>query len=145
MLPALAGANLIYGLGMLEMGMTFSFGQLVADNEMAKMIKHALRGVPVSDETLAVDAIRATGAFGDFLGHDSTLRHMRSVQSLPTLFDRNTREDWQQAGGTDLAYRAAEKAHHILDHHRPEPLSQSVLDDLRSIISEEERVCGVTK
>ncbi|MBW2677288.1 MAG: trimethylamine methyltransferase family protein, partial [Deltaproteobacteria bacterium] len=29
LLPALAGANLIYGAGMLEAGMTFSFGQLV--------------------------------------------------------------------------------------------------------------------
>ncbi len=32
MLPALAGANLIYGLGMLEMGMTLSLGQLVIDD-----------------------------------------------------------------------------------------------------------------
>ena len=29
-LPALAGANVIYGLGMLEMGITFDLAQLVA-------------------------------------------------------------------------------------------------------------------
>ena len=42
LLPALAGANLIYGLGMIEMGMTIDFGQLVMDNEFARMIKHTL-------------------------------------------------------------------------------------------------------
>ena len=39
LLPALAGANLIYGPGMLEMGMTFSFGQLIIDDEIAAMVK----------------------------------------------------------------------------------------------------------
>jgi len=41
----LAGANLIYGLGMLESGMTFDFGQLVLDAEFARMIKHAVHGI----------------------------------------------------------------------------------------------------
>jgi trimethylamine--corrinoid protein Co-methyltransferase len=31
-LPALAGANLIYGLGMIEMGMTIDFGQLTMNS-----------------------------------------------------------------------------------------------------------------
>ncbi|NIO04388.1 MAG: Trimethylamine methyltransferase MttB, partial [Proteobacteria bacterium] len=61
--PALAGANLIYGLGMLEMGMTLSFAQLVMDNEFARMIKHVVKGIPVNDETLAVDVIREIGPF----------------------------------------------------------------------------------
>jgi trimethylamine--corrinoid protein Co-methyltransferase len=46
LLPALAGANLIYGLGMLEMGMTISFGQMVMDNEFAGMIKYLVRDSP---------------------------------------------------------------------------------------------------
>ena len=32
----LAGANIIYGLGMLEMGMTISYSQLLMDAEMAE-------------------------------------------------------------------------------------------------------------
>ena len=46
LLPALAGANLIYGLGMIESGMTFDFGQLVMDDEFAGMIKHVRRRHP---------------------------------------------------------------------------------------------------
>ena len=78
-MAALAGANQIYGAGMIESGVTFDFGQLVMDDEFAAMIKHVVHGIPVSDETLAVDDIAAVGAFGDFLWLDRTLRHMREL------------------------------------------------------------------
>ncbi len=39
LLPALAGANTLYGAGMLELGMTFSMEQLVIDNDIIKMTK----------------------------------------------------------------------------------------------------------
>ena len=66
LLPALAGANLIYGLGMLESGVTFDFGQLVMDNEFARMIRHAVGGIRVDDESLAVEDIAAVGPVTDF-------------------------------------------------------------------------------
>ncbi|NIS68578.1 MAG: [trimethylamine--corrinoid protein] Co-methyltransferase, partial [Proteobacteria bacterium] len=55
LLPALAGANLIYGMGMLELGVTFSFGQLMIDNEIAGMVKRVVQGIRVADDTLAVE------------------------------------------------------------------------------------------
>ena len=58
MLPALAGANLIYGMGMLEMGQVLSFSQMVMDNEFAAMIKRSIRGIEVNDELMAVDLIK---------------------------------------------------------------------------------------
>jgi trimethylamine--corrinoid protein Co-methyltransferase len=140
----LAGANLIYGLGMLEMGVTFDFGQLVMDNEFARMIKHAVQGIPVNDETLAVDVIKEVGPFKDFLSHKHTLRHMRS-QSQPVLIDRRRRSKWEQAGGTDIYQRATEKAREILETHKPEPLPDSVLSTLRSIVEETEDELGVSK
>ena len=78
-MPALAGANLIYGLGMIESGMTFDFGQLVMDDEFAGMIKQCVRGIRVDDEALAVDVIDDIGPFGDFLSHDHTMAHMRET------------------------------------------------------------------
>ena len=64
-MAALAGANLIYGAGMIESGVTFDCGQLVMDNEIARMIKHVVNGIPVDDETLAVEDIAGVGPFGD--------------------------------------------------------------------------------
>ena len=137
----MAGANLIYGLGMLESGVTFDFGQLVMDNEFARMIKHTVAGIPVDDETLMVDEVHAVGAFGDFLSRDSTLRHMRE-QSQPKLMDRRVREDWRLAGGTDLQQRATAEAVRILDHHIPEPLPREVVAELRAIVQDAERELG---
>jgi trimethylamine--corrinoid protein Co-methyltransferase len=141
-LAALAGANLIYGLGMLDMGMTLDWAQLVMDNEMAGMIKHVVRGIPVTDETLAVDVIHEIGPFGDFISHDHTRKHMRTIQSQPKLIDRRRRDFWLQLGGTDLAQRAKEEAKYILKTHKPDPLPPGVASTLRSIVQNaEEELC----
>ena len=126
------------------MGMTIDFGQLVMDNEFARMIKHIVRGIPVNDETLAVDAIKEIGVGKDFLSHDSTYNHMRS-QSQPKLIDRRIREDWEASGRTDIYQRATEEAQHILETHKPDPLPDDVLSTMRSIIEESEAELGVSK
>jgi len=99
-MAALAGANLIYGLGMIESGMTFDFGQLVMDNEFARMIKYAVGGIPITDETLSVDVTKEIGPFSDFLSHENTYRYMRT-QSRSKLIDRRVRQRWIDAGRTD--------------------------------------------
>ncbi len=129
---------------MLEMGVTFDFGQLVMDNEFAAMIKHAIKGIPVNDETLAVDVIKEIGPFKDFLSHKHTLKHMRS-QSQPVIIDRRRRSKWEQLGGSDIYQRATEKARDILENHKPEPLPKDVLSTLRSIVEDAEGELGVSK
>ncbi len=124
------------------MGMTIDYGQLVMDNEFARMIKYAVQGIPVNDETLAVDVMHDVGPKNDFLGHDHTFKHMQE-QSQPTLIDRRMREDWEADGSTDLHQRATEKARHILETHQPEPLPEEVLAKLRSIVEEAEEELGI--
>ena len=97
LLPALAGANLIYGLGMLESGVTIDYAQLVIDAEFARMVKYCVPGIRVDDETLSVDVIADVGPFSDFLSHDDTFKGMRS-QSQSKLIDRRVREDWTASG-----------------------------------------------
>ena len=138
----MAGANLIYGLGMIEMGMTIDFGQLVMDNEFAKMIKFVLNGIPVNDEMLAADVIHEIGIGKDFLSHDSTFNYMRS-QSQPKLIDRRTREAWKDLGSKDIYQRAQEEARHILETHKPDPLPAHAPAALREIIKAAEDELGV--
>jgi trimethylamine---corrinoid protein Co-methyltransferase len=141
-MAALAGANLIYGAGMIESGVTFDSAQFVMDNEIARMIKHTIAGVTVSDETLAVDDIAAVGAFGDFLSLDATLRHMREL-SQPAVLDRRVREDWEARGATDLYTRARETARDIIREHRPEPLPADVAARIHAIVQETDVASGV--
>jgi len=137
-MAALAGTNLIYGLGMIESGVTFDYAQLVMDDEIARMVKHVVRGIRVDDETLAVDDIAAVGSFGDFLSLDATMRHMREA-SQPELIDRRVREDWEARGSTDLYQRSLQKARHVLETHRPEPLPDDVLARIRQIVDDADR------
>ncbi len=133
---------MIYGLGMIESGITFDYGQLVMDNEFAAMIKHTVNGVEVNDQTLSVDIIDEIGPFGDFISHDSTFDHMRS-QSQPHLINRQIRENWELAGSRDLYEHACEKARHLLETHEPQPLPDSTLVELRAIVNSAEEERGV--
>jgi trimethylamine--corrinoid protein Co-methyltransferase len=133
-LTALAGANLIYGLGMLESGVTFDYGQLVMDNEFANMIKHVVNGIPVNDETLAVDVISKVGPFNQFLTERHTLNHMRAT-SQPKIIDRNVRDKWANDGAKEMHARALEKARDIIANHKPTPLPDEVRAEMRSIVN----------
>lgn len=144
LLPALAGANVIYGLGMLEMGITFDLAQLVLDHEIAEMILYALRGIPVNDETLAVNVIKEMGIGKDYLSHDTTFQHMKS-QSQAQLIDRRMREDWEAAGSKDIYQRAQEKVIDILETYEPQPLPEKVRKNIRSIVEAAEKELGVFK
>jgi trimethylamine--corrinoid protein Co-methyltransferase len=145
LLPALAGANIIYGSGSLEMGTTLDWAQLVMDNEFAGMIKHMVQGIPVNDAMLAVDVIGEVGPFGDFISHEHTRKYMKTLQSQPKLIDRRRRDFWQQLGGTDLAQRAREEAKYILKTHKPDPLPPGVISTLRSVVEAAEAELCVPK
>ena len=135
---------MIYGLGMLESGITFDFGQLVLDCEFARMIKHTVRGIRVSDDTLALDVIKEIGPGGHYLMHEHTLKGMRG-QSRPELIDRQMREVWEKAGATTAYERATTKAKWILENHHPDPLPDDILDKIRAIIDDTEKAMGITK
>ena len=138
MLPALAGANVIYGLGMLEMGITFDLAQLVLDHEIAGMVLHSLNGIVVNDETLSVDVIRELGIGKDYMSHESTYKHMKS-QSQAQIIDRRMREDGETAGGTDAYKRAPGRMIEILETYEPPPLPANVLNTIQSIVEEAEK------
>ena len=136
-LPALSGCNVIYGLGMLEMGITFDLGQLVLDNEIAGLIKQAVNGIEVNDKTLSVDLIKEIGPFKDYLAHKSTFDHMRSI-STPTLINRQMRHQWEKAVNKDVYEKAWDEAKRILNTYTPPQLSESVLKEVRSIVTQAE-------
>jgi trimethylamine--corrinoid protein Co-methyltransferase len=129
---------------MMESGVTFDCAQFVADNEFARMVKHAIAGIPVTDETLMVEDIHQIGSAGDFLSLDSTYRLMRD-QSRAGLLDRRVREDWEARGSTDMYERARIEALEIMESHRPEPLDDASKRRIRQIVAKSDRdLAGVS-
>lgn len=141
MMAALAGANVIYGMGMLEMGVTFSYAQLMLDDAIAKMVQRVVSGVDVTDETLAVDVIKEVGGGQgkQFLTSPHTSEFMRKEQIVGGLFDRSARQTWMmKTGGRDVAAVAADAAREVLETHKPEPLDAVVQKEIRRLVESAE-------
>jgi trimethylamine--corrinoid protein Co-methyltransferase len=138
LLPALAGANLIYGAGMLEAGMTFSFGQLVIDNEIAAMVKRIVNGVSLDDELMGVDLIKKVGIGNNFLTQRHTLKHLETEQVQATIIDRRMRGAWEKRGSKSLIQSANQKAAELLETHEPKPLPEELIKELKRIVKSAE-------
>jgi trimethylamine--corrinoid protein Co-methyltransferase len=139
MLAAQGGANLIYGAGMIELGMAFDFAQLIIDSEIFKMVLHAAKGFDVTEATLAVDIIKEVGIGGEFVSHTHTNKNFKSIQSNSSVINRKPREQWLDDGAKDMTQAAYEKAIEILETHVPTPLDPEAAATIRRIIEEAEK------
>ena len=138
MLPALAGSSIILGMGMLEMGMTMSYEQLLIDAEIVRMIRRTMQGIAVNDETLAMDVIKAVGPAGTYLNQRHTMKHMRRESSQTKLIDRQMYEGWEKQGKKDMFARANEESKKILETHKVKPLPEAMTKEIKRIIKEAE-------
>ncbi len=111
---ALSGVDFIVMGGLLDALMSFDFGQLVIDNEIARMIKQVRSGFDFSDETVSLDEIKATGPAGMFAANPSTLQRMNTATFMPQVADRKLREQWEQEGASSVHQRAMNRALDIL-------------------------------
>ncbi|MDP4128296.1 MAG: trimethylamine methyltransferase family protein [Bacillota bacterium] len=134
---ALAGANIVYGAGCLESGLTFDYAKMMMDAEQIRRIFHVIRGIEVNDKTIALDVIHEVGPGGEFMTHQHTFENMRSMSQCK-LFDRRNRDGWMERGGKDLTERAYEEAKHVLETHKPAPLTDGAAETMKSIIEDYE-------
>lgn len=108
------GVNIVWGAGNLESTMCMSAETLVIDDEIIGGIRRFLRGIPVADETLALDVILKVGHGADFLSTDHTLRHFREEIRHTRLPTRGKRDVWERQGAHALDERAAARVQEIL-------------------------------
>lgn len=128
---------MIYGVGMLDSGMTWDYAQAVMQNEMVGMILKAVGGIPINDDLMALDVIESVGPGGEYLTHAHTFANMRQ-QSQVTLFNRKTREAWEAGGAKNIVDTSYAMALDILKTHAPDPLPEPVQVTLNEIFEEAE-------
>jgi trimethylamine--corrinoid protein Co-methyltransferase len=131
-----AGVSLVWGVGQLESEMTFSPAQAVLDQEILAYMRRLLRGVEVTEESLALEVIRETGIGGDFLGSEHTLNHFRGELYEPGLLWRKKRDDWVRDGSRDLATRAEARADDLIAAPRPPCLTADQEKELERLARE---------
>jgi len=120
-LAAQAGANLVYeSAGMLASLLVCSPEMMVIDNDLLGAANRTVRGIEVTEDTLAVEVIEqvVTGP-GHYLGHEQTLRLMERDYLYPEVGDRLSPEDWAEAGAASAADRAHTYVERTLGSHFP--------------------------
>lgn len=133
----LSRCNLVHDGGYLEFGNTSSLEMVTMNNELVAMSRFFLGGIPVTEDTLALDAIRRVSGGGPgsiFLMDDHTFEHFMEAQFLPTLLDRSRHDAWEAAGAPDLYRRCNAEARRILAEHEVEPKSNEVLKGIEGIL-----------
>jgi len=128
--PLLNGANIVHDIGFMDAGLQGSLQLMAIADDMLGWIRAATAGVPVTEETLALDVVEELGPEGDYLSHDHTYRHFKDAY-YSKLADRQIHSAWEADGSTTMAERAALKVEAILENHKPEPLSDEIKKALR--------------
>lgn len=126
-------ADMLLGVGFLHGSRIWSYEQMLMDCEIYDIVHKMMQGIPVNEETLAMDAIRAVGPGGNFLAQKHTRRHMRDLY-MPRYMDRRPYNEWAEKGdgARDWAHQQAVQ---ILESHQPETLEPQLSSELGRIIT----------
>ncbi len=125
---ALAGANHVAAYpGIVGSLLGQSFEGLIIDNDMLGSIMRVVRGIEVTDETLSYDVIKDVvfGA-GHYLGHEQTLKLMKSEFLYPEISDRHNLGDWNDAGRQTLYDQAHTRLKSMLADYYPQYIDPAV-------------------
>jgi len=140
-LAAASGSDMLLGLGLINGSRIFSHEQLLLDAEIYSIVRATLKGIPVTDEDLALEAIAAVGPAGDYLISPHTRRHMRAMWKS-RFMDRRPMGTVETDGGGPGAWAKA-RARELLATHVPEPLEPRLAREMAAVVSAVEREAGV--
>ncbi len=132
---ALAGANIVYGAGCMDFGLTFDFAKLVMDCELFRNLNKVLEGIPTDEYSLAREVIEKVGPAGTYLMEKHTMDNMRK-SSQAVVFDRRTRDAWEKDGGKDTTERAYAIAVETLATHEPMALPPGAKEEISNMVGE---------
>jgi trimethylamine:corrinoid methyltransferase-like protein len=94
---ALAGADILGGVGQLETATVFSPVQAVLDDELGAFLRATIQSPEIDDAALNWEEVRQVGIGAHFLASAHTLEHCRN-QYRPGVFQRMGRDDYEKAG-----------------------------------------------
>ncbi|WP_153769503.1 trimethylamine methyltransferase family protein [Labrenzia sp. CE80] len=102
-----AGVNFcLHSAGWLEGGLCSSYEKFILDADQLGMMHVLAKGIDLSDEAMAMDALEEVGPGGHFLGAGHTQRNFESAFYRSSIADNNSYEQWLADGQFDAAKRA---------------------------------------
>ncbi len=134
-MAGLSGLNMVYeAAGMHASLLGFCFESLILSDDLIGQAQRCVRGIEVSDETLALDQIAEVcmGGPGHYLGTDATLSRMQADYVYPIFGDRTSPKEWAELGKPDLLDKATARKEEILRTPSPARFDPLLDAELRS-------------
>ena len=100
------GNMLMHGAGWLEGGLRCSYEKTILDIDLLQMVAEFLTPLDLSEEALAIDAIRDVGPGGHFFGTQHTQDRYKTAFYSPIISDWRNFESWTEAGSPTAVERA---------------------------------------
>lgn len=129
----LGGVNfMLHACGWLEGGLVASFEKFVMDADQLGILHGIAKGVDMSENGQAMDAIAEVGPGGHYLGCAHTQANFREAFWKTGVLDYKPFETWQEEGARDTQQLAAVRVEKLLaDYRQPtlEPAVGEALDD----------------
>lgn len=130
---AMAGVNFaLHTAGWMEGGLAMGYEKFVMDTDLAGMMEVMLKGVDLSENGQAMDAIREVGPGNHFLGCAHTQANFKSAFYRSSLADNNSFEQWEVDGSQTQEQRANTLWKKMLAEYQPPELDpvidQALLD-----------------
>jgi trimethylamine--corrinoid protein Co-methyltransferase len=137
MLPTIMARTnfVLHAAGWLENGLAAGYEKFVLDCEILGMLHTWARGIDLSDEGLAFDAMAEVPPGGHYLGTAHTMRHFRDAFYRAELFDYNSDEQWQLNGAEDSYTRAGKKVRQLLAAYEPPALDPGLEEALAEFMA----------
>jgi trimethylamine--corrinoid protein Co-methyltransferase len=139
LVPALAGVDILSGVGSTDSVRAAGLEIAVIDDELISLIKHIVAGPEVNEATLAYDVMQEViPRDGIFLAEMHTVRHMRQgALWIPELGAGG--EGAAEEAGSSVVDKARARAKEILRTHQVEPLPDEVNRHLDEIMTRARR------
>ena len=116
-MAGLSGLNMVYeAAGMHASLLGFCHESLILGDDLIGQAQRCVRGIEVTEETLALEQIREVciGGPGHYLGTDQTLSRMEQDHVYPALGDRTSPKEWAEKGKPNLVEKATARKEAIL-------------------------------
>jgi len=132
-----SGVNFcLHSAGWLEGGLCSSYEKFVMDADQLGMMHVLAKGIDLSDESLAMDALQEVGPGGHFLGAAHTQRNFEAAFYRSSIADNNSYEQWLADGELDAARRANARWKEQLRAYTGPELDPGIEEALQAFIAE---------
>ena len=137
LIPTLmAGTNFVlHAAGWLEGGLAMGYEKFIIDADQCGLMTHFTRGVDLSENGQAIEAIREVGPGQHFLGAAHTYQNFENAFARSEVANNDSYEQWAEEGSLDAAQRANRIWKERLAEYQAPELDPSIDQALLDFIS----------